>query len=129
MADRNTDVVAFQLVFLSQTILHAPAPEQTDMVILEATVHNQRSLGSGSRMNAQVGIVVAVAVLDLHIVTDLKADAIAVIISRGDISNRVTITVLQKDTATIVAIQIGIVFSIPVQGQIFNQDIFCIFAG
>jgi len=80
-------------------------------------------------MNAQVGIVVAVAVLDLHIVTDLKADAIAVIISRGDISNRVTITVLQKDTATIVAIQIGIVFSIPVQGQIFNQDIFCIFAG
>ena len=80
-------------------------------------------------MNTQVGIAMAVTTLDFDIVTDLKADAVPVVIPRGHIAYRVAIAVLQKNTATVVAIQIGIVFPISIQRQIFDQDIFRVFAG
>ena len=61
--------------------------------------------------------------------TDLKTDSIAVVVTSFDISNRVPVTVLQKNAATVVTIQVGVVFPIAVERQIFDGDVRRTFAG
>ena len=80
-------------------------------------------------MHAETSIVVTMTMFNFHIVTDLEADSITVVIARGYIANGVSIAVLQKNAPPIITIQVGIIFSVAVQRQIFNNDVFRIFTG
>lgn len=80
-------------------------------------------------MDSEVGVIVRVAVFDGNVVADLKADSVTVVVAGFEIANRVSIAVLQKDAAAVVAVQVGRVFSITVEGQILDRDVGGVFAG
>ena len=69
VADRDA-VVAVRLdpVLLGQAVPHAPAPEEADRVPLQPVVADQGALRAGAGVDAEVGVVVAVAALDHDVV-------------------------------------------------------------
>ena len=80
-------------------------------------------------MHSEAGVVVAMTVFDFHIVTNLEADPISVVFPCGHIANRVAIAVLQEDAATIIAVQIRIVFSISIKREILDHHVPRVFTG
>ncbi len=73
-------------------------------------------------MHTQVCIVVAMAMIDLHIVTYLETDAVAVVVPRFDASKRVVVAVLNEDATAIVSVEILAVATITIQHEIFDHD-------
>ena len=80
-------------------------------------------------MQSKPGVVVAVAVLDDDVVANLPTDSVAVVIPGLDIANRVTITVLQKDTAGVISVEQGVVLRVAVEREIFDDHVLREFAG
>ena len=74
-------------------------------------------------MHAKVRVVVAVAILHDHIVTDLKTDAVAVVIPSCHAAERVAVAVLQKDTTSVVAVEVFAVRTVAVERDIFNDHV------
>ena len=64
-----------------------------------------------------------VAILNDNVMADLKADPVSVVVAGFDIPNCVAVAVLQKNAATIVPIQVGIVFPITVECQILDEHV------
>src|SRR3954471_24735354 len=105
MADGNPDLVAFDLVVLRHSALHTPAEEDADAIIGEPIVPDDGTLRTGTGMKAEARVVFADAVLDDHIVADLPADAVAVVVPGGDAGDMDAVAVLQEDAARVVAIE------------------------
>src|SRR5262249_46376645 len=84
VADRDAVVaVALDPVLLGQAVFHTPAPEQADRVPFQPVAADQGTLRARAGVEAEVGVVVAVAVLDHHVVANLEADAVAVVVVGG----------------------------------------------
>ena len=80
-------------------------------------------------MQAEVGVVVAVAVLDRHVVADLKADAVAVVVAGRHVADRVAVAVLQEDAAAVVAVEVLVVRPVAVERQVLDHDVGRVLAG
>ena len=80
-------------------------------------------------MHTKVCVVMTVAVVHDHVMTDLKTDAVSVVVSRRDSPNGVAVTVLQKDTSAIIAIQIRAVCPVAIQREILNHNVRRVFTG
>lgn len=74
-------------------------------------------------MQAQVGVVVAVAILHDDVVTDLPTDTVAIVVASLDAPHRHPITVLQKDAAGIIAVEVIVLFAVTVQRDIFDHAV------
>ena len=70
-----------------------------------------------------------VTIFNNDIVADLEADPVTVVITSGDSAKRVTITVLQKDTTAIVAVEVFTVLAIAVERDVFNDHVSRVFTG
>ena len=58
-------------------------------------------------------MVVAVTILDHHVVADLEADSVPVVVARLHAAHRVAVAVLQEDASGIVAVQILVLSALP----------------
>src|SRR6185369_15434204 len=122
VANGDTDPVADQLVVFRQAILHTPAEEDPDIVPLDAAVANNRPLRTGTRMQAQTGMVFRNAVLDEHIMANLPTDAVAVVVARLHTADGDTTAILEKNAAGVVAVEVVVVRLVPVEREILDDD-------
>src|SRR5262249_55429005 len=99
-------------VVLSQAELDAPAEEQANVVATQLVAANDRPLRTRSGMQAETGVVVTVALLDDDIVTDLPADAVAVVLAGGQPVHADAVAVLQEDAAGVIAVEVVIVLAV-----------------
>ncbi len=65
----------------------------------------------------------AVAILRQHVVANLPAYAIAVVVARRDFAISDPVAVLHPDTAGVVSVQISVVRFIAVERYIFDGDV------
>ena len=79
-------------------------------------------------MHAKIRVVMAVTILNDHIVANLEADSVAVVIASRHSAKCVTIAVLQKDAAAIVAVEVFAVLAIAIERDILNDHIGRVFA-
>ena len=79
-------------------------------------------------MQAQVCVVVAVAVLHDHIMTDLPADAVTIIVVRSQPSHLNVVAILQPDTASVIAVEVCVILAIAIEGKVFNNNILDVLA-
>src|SRR5262245_20096683 len=68
-------------------------------------------------MQAEPRMVVAVTVLHPHVVADLPADAVAVVVAGRHLAYRDAVAVLEEDASGVVAIQVSFVRLVTVQGE------------
>src|SRR6516164_7847322 len=78
----------FNHVFFRQAEFDAPAEEKPDIVVLDPIVADDGPLRTRSRMHAEPGVIVTVAVLGSHVVANLPANAVAVVVAGGHAANR-----------------------------------------
>ena len=76
---------------------------------LQLVVADDRPLRAGAGVQAEAGVVVAVAVLDDHVVADLPADAVAVVVAGRHAADRDAAAILQEDAAGVVAVEVVVV--------------------
>ena len=76
-------LVALDDVLFRQAPADAPAQEKTQVVVDHAISANDGALGAGARVEPEPGVVVAVAVFRQHVVANLPAQAVAVVVARG----------------------------------------------
>ena len=69
------------------------------------------------------GVVVAVAAFHQHVMANLPAQPVAVIVARGEVAQGHANAVLQPDAAGIIAVQVGVIGLVAVQREIFNRDV------
>src|SRR5262249_53090044 len=73
--------VVFDHVVLKASVPHAPAEEQADLaIIMQVASFHQWPRAAGTRMNAIAGVPIRCTVQDLHVLSDLKRDAVAVVV-------------------------------------------------
>jgi hypothetical protein len=80
-------------------------------------------------MNAQSGVIVAVTILDDHVVTDLKADPVAVVVPGFHLADREAVAILEKDATRVVAVEIFVVLAVPVERKVLDDNVGRVFAG
>src|SRR5437868_2749726 len=97
LADRLDGVV------LGDAELYAPAEEDADLVALGAIRADDRALGTRAGVKTESLVVMAVAVLNDHVVADLPTDAVPLVIPRDDLADRHVLAILEEDTAGVVA--------------------------
>ena len=116
-------MIADNAIGFGQSVFDTPAPEETQAVSLEPTIANQRPLRTGSRMYAKIRVIVAMTVFDFDVVTDLKADPVAVVVASLDSPQRVSVAVLQEDTAAVVAIEVLGIRTIAIERDVLDGDV------
>ena len=79
-------------------------------------------------MDTKICVVVAVAVFNHDIMTDLETDAVTVVIACFYVAENVPIAILQKDAATVVAVKVFTVRTITIERNVLNQYVCCMFA-
>lgn len=80
-------------------------------------------------MNSKIRVVVTMAVFNDNVMTDLEADAIAVVIASFDVAKDEAIAILQEDTASVVTVKVFAVGSISIERNVFNQHVGGILTG
>ena len=120
--------VAVDVVVLGKAKLDTPAPIQPLVVAIQPIVLNQRSLRTGARMDAQICVVVTLAVSHSHVVADLKTDTVAIVVARRNMLNGVSVAVLKEYAAPIISVEVLAACFVAVQCQVFNHDVACVFA-
>ena len=73
--------------------------EVPDPVPFEPVAAHHGSLRAGAGMQAEVGVVVAVAILDHDVMADLPANPVAVVIAGLHVPDVVAVAILQEDGA------------------------------
>ena len=121
--------VAIDDVIFCQSVFDAPAPEDALTVAFQLIAANNRSLRTRAWVNSEIRVVVAVAIFHDDIVADLETDPVAVVITSSHSAERVTIAILQKDTAAIVAVKVFTVLAIAIERDVFNDHISRVLAG
>ena len=71
-------------------------------------------------MQPQTFMVVAVAILNSHVVAYLPTDTVAVVVPRDHLANRNLLAILHEDTAGVVAVEVFVVTSVAVEREIFD---------
>ena len=74
-------------------------------------------------VDAEVGVVVAVAVLDHDVVADLEADAVAVVVPRRHAADGEAVAVLEEDAAGVVAVEALVVGLVAVEREVLDDDV------
>ena len=74
-------------------------------------------------MDAEICVVVAMAILDENVVTDLKANSISVVVAGLDVADGIAVTVLEKDAASVVSVQFVVVFAVAVKDEVLNHHV------
>ena len=74
-------------------------------------------------MQTQIGVVVAVAVLNDDIMTNLPTDPVTVVIARRHVATCDAIAVLHEDTTGVVPIQILVLLAIAIESNVFDHDV------
>ncbi len=124
VADGNARRAAvLDQVLLRQAVPDAPAKEEADGVALQPVGPDDRPLRPGAGVQAEPGVVVAVAVLDPHVVADLPADAVAVVVAGRHAAQGDPPAVLQEHAAGVVAVEVGVVLLVAVQGDVLDGDV------
>ena len=129
VADRNP--LAFDVedrVLLGQPEFHAPAEEEADLAAFEFVPPHDGPLRTRTRVQAQPRVIVAVTVLDRHVVADLPTDAVAVVIPRRDLPDQHVAHVLQEDAATVVAVEVLVVLAVAVERELLDDEVLRLFA-
>ena len=114
-------------ILFCQSVFHTPAEEESDLTSFKLVTAHDGSLGTRSRMQAETRVIMAVAVLNRDIVTNLPTDAIAIVMPGRHVADQDLIDILKEDAAPIVAIQVFIVRSITIECQAFNDKIVDLF--
>src|SRR5438034_950461 len=79
VADGNTvSLAAFDVILLGQRPPHAPAEEETLIVAGHTVLADHGTLRSGTGVQTQAGVIVAVAIFRKHVMADLPTDAVPV---------------------------------------------------
>src|SRR5262249_49082838 len=124
VADRDAVTAAvLDHVLLGHGGPHPPAEEQADVVAPQPVAPDDRPLRAGPRVQAQAGVVVAVAALHDDVVADLPADAVAVVLAGRDLPQGHAVAVLQEDAAGVVAVEVLVVLPVAVEGDVLNDDV------
>ncbi len=108
---------------LHASVADAPAEEDPLAVALAFAVAEDRPLGSAARMEPQVSIVQRLALVKPDIITDLEAEAVAVIVLGHDVAEPPAVAVLEEDRAGEVAVDVLVVVPVAVQHEILYLDI------
>ncbi len=74
-------------------------------------------------MQAEVGVVVAVAVLDDDVVANLPTDAVAVVVASLDAAYRHAVAILQEDAAGVIAIEVIVFLAVAVERDVLDQAV------
>jgi len=74
-------------------------------------------------VHAEVGVAVGVAVLDHHVVANLPADPVAVVVSGLDAPDEDAAAILKPEVARVVAVQRRVRFAVAVDDQEFDRQI------
>ena len=74
-------------------------------------------------MQAQAGVVVALAVLDEHVVADLPGDAVAVVVAGDHAAEGQPAAILGEDAARVVAVEVVVVGAVAVERQVLDRDV------
>ena len=74
-------------------------------------------------MEAEAGVVVALAVLDEDVVADLPADAVAVVVAGDHPAEGQPAAILEEDAAGVVAVEVVVVGPVAVDGQVLDRDV------
>ena len=64
-----------------------------------------------------------VAILDNHVMANLEADPVAVVISSRHTAHRVTVAVLQENTTAVIAVEVLVLLTVAVECDVLNQDV------
>jgi len=117
--DAKSDISRRYTVFC-HAVGYAPAEEKALVVPLGEAVPKGRSLRSATGMKTQVGIVESFAIFKADIVTHLKAETIAIVVARGNISEFPPVAVLHEHRSAEIIVNIAAVLPIPIQNDILN---------
>ena len=83
--------------------------------MFDPVVAHQGALRTRTRVQTQVLVVVAVAVLHDDIVGDLPTDAVPVVVARFHAADGNVATVLQKNAAGVVAVEVAGILPVAIQ--------------
>lgn len=124
VSDGNAvQLVPVDHIVFRQPVLDAPAPEDPLTVSLQFVASNSLAAGTlipdGRRRSV---FVVAVTVFDDHIMADLEADPVTVVVASCHAAKCVAIAVLHKISA-IIAIEVFTVIAISIECDVFDNDI------
>src|SRR5215203_524442 len=74
-------------------------------------------------MQAEPGVVAALALLDREVVTDLPTDAVAAVVAGDHLADGDVGAVLHEDAPGVVAVQFLVVRLVPVEGEILDGHV------
>jgi presenilin-like A22 family membrane protease len=74
-------------------------------------------------MESEVGIVQGLAILELDVVADLEAEAVAIVVPRDHVAELPAVAVLDEDRAGEVAVDVLVVVAIPVEDEVFDLHV------
>src|SRR5260370_19769820 len=116
-------LAALDVVLLGERPLDPPAEKETLIVANHAVPPDHGTLRAGARVEAESRVIVAVAILPQHVVANLPAYAIAVVVTRRDFAISDRVAVLHPDKAGVVSVQISVVRFVAVERNIFDGDV------
>src|SRR5262249_34827454 len=128
-ANGDADAVAHNGILLGQAILDAPAEEDANIVADELVIADDGALGAGTRMQTELGVVFGRAILDKHIVANLPAYAVAVVVAGGNVAYFDAVAVLEKQATPVVAIEVLILRPIAIESEVLDRHVAHVFAG
>ena len=99
MADGDADAIALDLIVERQAVFHAPAKEEPNVIAAHGIEPHDGALRAGPGMETETGVVFRDAMLHHHVMADLPADAIAVVVARINAANGDAIAVLEENAA------------------------------
>src|SRR5262245_8199478 len=126
VADGNAEPsVVLEQILLEQPVTDAPAEEQSVLAIAaRGAVAHHRTLRTASRVKAQSRGVFARAAPHGHVVGLLKADAVAVKVSRRPVLNQGAEAAVEKDAGSAAAIERDVLLLVAVDDQVFDPRAF-----
>ena len=116
MANRaSIGAVVAQRTPLRQAVGYAPAEENPLAIVQCLAIVEERPLRAAAWMESKVGVVFSTTAFELYIIAYLKAKAVPIKIARYDMLKSISVTVLEKDAADVVPVELFVGFPVAVQ--------------
>ena len=74
-------------------------------------------------MKTQIGVVQGLTVFKVDVVTDLKAEAVAIVLSCCDTAKGEAMALLQEHGASVVAVDLLVLLAVAIEHELFDDDI------
>src|SRR5262249_53182868 len=87
------------------------------------------ALRAGAGVQAELGVVLGGAALDEDVVTDLPADAVAVVVGCDDAAEDEPVTVLEEAAAAVVAVEVLVLLTVAGERQVLDGHVADVLAG